>query len=282
MKSVHIVFAVPLFAAGLFVFGCNGLTGIGDLKIVNDEGQGGAGGDGSGNTSGHGSVGHTTAAGSGGTSGSGSPSGSGVTAGVTSGSGATSGATTGPSTSAATTSVSTSAASGGGNCVYPGGPNGVSQGSIADGSLTWQGYADGANQLSTVTIKDYFDCDGSKGINALLVLTSASWCGACQQEAQEMPATIASWAGMGIKVLTLMIEDDNSNPATPPVALAWKNQFGLSNAVVADPDFSFAPPGSVGLPLNVIIDPRTMKIVDTEEGYSGDYTTLTQLAQKNK
>jgi len=40
-------------------------------------------------------------------------------------------------------------------------------------SLSWQGYGEGpANQVTTISIQDYFDCDGSKGIHALMVETS--------------------------------------------------------------------------------------------------------------
>ena len=87
---------------------------------------------------------------------------------------------------------------------------------------------------------------------------------------------------MGIRVLTLMVQDQSSAPASVATAQEWKDYFQLdSSAVAADPNFSFATSGSVGLPLEIIVDPRTMQIVDRQEGYSGVHTALEQLAQQN-
>jgi len=156
-------------------------------------------------------------------------------------------------------------------------------GTTAAPNLTWQGYEEGSSQVSTISILDYFDCDGSKGINALLVDVSATWCGACQQEAMDLPGQVSGWSGKGIRVLTLMIEDENMNPATTQTALDWKNAFGLTQiAVAADPNFTLSPSsGAVGLPMQVLIDPRTMQIVEVDQGYSGDYSSVEQLAQQN-
>jgi len=49
----------------------------------------------------------------------------------------------------------------------------VSTGSTLAPSLSWQGYDEGpATQATTISIEAYFDCDGTKGINALMVETS--------------------------------------------------------------------------------------------------------------
>jgi len=73
--------------------------------------------------------------------------------------------------------------------------------------------------------------------------------------------------------------------ATYQDVINWKQQFGLSSiAIGVDPNFSFAPAGAmtIGLPLQTIIDPRTMQVVDIQEGFSGSYTKLLDLATKNK
>ena len=36
---------------------------------------------------------------------------------------------------------------------------------------------------TTLKAEDFLDCDGTHGINAILIDTSALWCPACQQEA---------------------------------------------------------------------------------------------------
>ncbi|HHH27494.1 MAG TPA: hypothetical protein ENK57_03965 [Polyangiaceae bacterium] len=57
-------------------------------------------------------------------------------------------------------------------CEYPAGPYGVAQGQIVPPNLTWQGFAPGSSTPETISIQDFFDCDGSRGINAVLFDTS--------------------------------------------------------------------------------------------------------------
>ncbi len=169
-------------------------------------------------------------------------------------------------------------------CAYPSGPYGVQMGQVISPSLTWQGYAEGSSNVTTVSAKDYFDCDGSKGINALVFDESATWCSACQQEAMDLPAQMSGqWGTDGVHVVTLMIQDANGNPATTQTASDWRTQFGLSSiAVVADPNFTFAMNGQNGLPTNILVDPRTMQIVAISQGYGGPDPAVDSLAQKNK
>jgi hypothetical protein len=194
-------------------------------------------------------------------------------------------------TAGASTSTSTSATSGtssgaGTQCTYPPGPYGIVVGSIVDPSLHWQGFEPGAQQASDISITEFFDCDGSKGINALLVDESATWCGTCQQEAKDIQQQMSGWTTSdGIRVLTLMIQDGSQNPATVATAQQWRDNFGLTDiAVAADPNTPLIDPNemTVGLPVQLVVDPRTMKIVHYEEGYSGSYSALVNLAQKNK
>jgi hypothetical protein len=175
-----------------------------------------------------------------------------------------------------------SGGSGGSPCTYPAGPYGTSVGKVISPSLSWQGYRENDDQVSTLTSGDYFDCDGSKGINAVLITQAATWCGACKEEAKEFNSLIAGgWAQKGIRVLTLMIEDAYSNPATTKTAKQWKDAFSAQGwAVAADPDFTFSSSGSNGLPTVLFVDPRTMKIVSKTEG-TGGYYKLEQLAQTN-
>jgi hypothetical protein len=260
-SRVALVFA--LFA-GLAGFGCNSITGADGLLIDHEiEEDDGDDGDGDGDTTGGdptgGQGGATAAAAGPGATTSAGPGGTGA-----SGPGAT-------------------ASSGGPQCDYPTSNVGITIGATVSGNLSWQGYPEGSSQAATISIQDYYDCDGSKGVNAILLLNSATWCGNCQQEASDLNANIAGgWAAAGIKVITLMVQNQSSQPATLPTAQQWKDNFGLTtSAVVADPNFSFAGSGTIGLPLELIVDPRTMQIVDRQEGYSGVHTKLEQLAAQN-
>ena len=174
-------------------------------------------------------------------------------------------------------------------CKYPTTGFGFKVGDVVPPMHKWQGFPENTKATSTpvsVSFDDYYDCDGSRGINAVLVDTSALWCGACQQEAAGLTQEIkASWAALGIRVITLMVDDAQpGTPATIKTVQGWKTMFHLDNStVVVDPGFTFAPPGqmTIGLPVEVIVDPRTMKLVDSQEGFSGDYSTLLALAKKN-
>ena len=153
-------------------------------------------------------------------------------------------------------------------CTYPAGPYGTHVGDVVDPSLSWQGYLDDGTQAQPVTIGEYLDCDGSKGVNALLLDESATWCTECESQAQRIsPEVTSTWKSRGVHVVTLMAEDQSENPATLATALSWRNEYSLTTgAVCADPGWTTklwggAAAGGNGFPTNIVIDPRTMKIV---------------------
>jgi hypothetical protein len=140
----------------------------------------------------------------------------------------------------------------------------------------------------TVSMHDFFDPDGLRGINAVVIITSAEWCGACQAEAQTLEGKIRSkWGPDGVIVFELMLEDTKYSRAIPDVTAAadrWRAKFGLTDMSVGiDPGFTFAHSGTVGLPLNAIIDPRTMTMVSRTDGYgASEDTDIANLVAKNK
>jgi hypothetical protein len=114
-------------------------------------------------------------------------------------------------------------------------------------------------------------------------VSAAQWCPNCQKESGELNAHMAGdWGAMGIKVLVLMVEDLNSNPASFQTAQAWFNRYRPQGwSVVADPNFYFAKAGTNGVPVNMVVNPRNMVIVQRQDGYSPSYPTLLNLAQSN-
>jgi hypothetical protein len=170
-------------------------------------------------------------------------------------------------------------------CTYPSGPYGVDQDNIVDPSVSWQGYPAGSSSVGTVRIEDFFDCDGKKGVNAILVDTSALWCGPCNQEASQLEAQMQStWKTQGVVVISLIWQNASRGPASMSDVTAWKNRYGLTDVnVCLDDQFTFAHPNSsVALPRNVLIDPRTMKIVAKGDGYGGQPDpVVSQLAVQN-
>lgn len=169
-------------------------------------------------------------------------------------------------------------------CPYPPGPYGIVQGKTLSPTFSWNGYVKGSNTVATLTPADIFDCDGKKGINAILIDESATWCGPCNQEAADLPMAMQTWSAQGVTIVTLMVENLQHKPADTSTALAWVKQYNLSPLanVMADPDFSFASAPSVGLPMNILVDPRTMRIVNVIQGYGGMDPAVSKLALKNK
>jgi hypothetical protein len=170
-------------------------------------------------------------------------------------------------------------------CQDPPGPYGIHQGETIDPNLSWPGSPENTSTLSTVQMRDLFDCDGSKGINAIIIDTSAFWCGTCQNEAHDLPGVMqGQWGPAGVHVLTLVWQTGSNTPATPQDAMTWKQQFGLTMVnVAADPNFTFADRGApVGLPRNMLVDPRTLQICAMQDGYGGADPVVLQFAQSRQ
>jgi hypothetical protein len=173
-------------------------------------------------------------------------------------------------------------------CVYPAGPYGITPGKVLNPNLQWQGFAPGATTASTVKITDLYDCDGSKGINAFVIDSAGQWCVACQYVAQDIPTWFSptgdDWTKLGIQILTLVIQNNNYEPATITTAQQWRSLFKLTDIyVVADPADTFP---TTSLPYELLVDPRTMKITmdiseDTTLNKDGSDPNVTALAKKN-
>lgn len=153
-------------------------------------------------------------------------------------------------------------------CTPLSGPFGTNVGDVVDPGLTWQGYVDDSGQTTTVHLRDYYDCDGSRGVRALVIDESALWCPDCQSQAQTMRGLVGGkWKSEGAVLLVLMAQDAQENPATTDTALTWRNEFALTTgAVVADPAWTTklwngATGAGNGFPTDIVIDPRTLRIV---------------------
>ena len=139
---------------------------------------------------------------------------------------------------------------------------------MIDPNLAWQGYLDDSAQTITVHMRDYYDCDGSRGVRVLVIDESAQWCADCQSQAQTL-TTLApgKWKSEGVELLVLMAQDQQENPATADTALSWRNEYASRRApCVADPrgrrssGTARRAPATASRPTSSI-DPRTMRIV---------------------
>ncbi|HEY2370346.1 MAG TPA: hypothetical protein VGH87_28315 [Polyangiaceae bacterium] len=158
-------------------------------------------------------------------------------------------------------------------CTYPKGPYGVGLNKVLSPNSSWQGYAASDTSVTTLKMSDLFDCDGSKGINAIMIDVSAGWCAACETQAHDEGQLTSQYDAAGVKTITLLIMDAAEQPATTQTALDWRTTYDLLDVgVYADPNFLLQPnEQSIGLPITYIVDPRTMTIVAGTEGYGSTY-----------
>lgn len=163
-------------------------------------------------------------------------------------------------------------------CVYPSGPYGSTLGSVVPSYATWIGYRPGDGAPKTVTADDFYDCDGSRGIHAVYLDYVAGWCSACQSAAWDLANKAAQWKSHGVVVVSLIIETSNYNPASVSTAEWWRDQFDLQDTyVLADPDQQIF--SGDFLPYEVLVDPRTMKIVGAGELTDSQVLSLAQQNQ---
>ncbi|MEO7097207.1 MAG: redoxin domain-containing protein [Polyangiales bacterium] len=172
---------------------------------------------------------------------------------------------------------------------YPAGPFGLKRGQVFP-NLALHGYRDGAGAWTDITLRDYFDPDGSRGIHGIYLTVSAPWCAGCVAEARSFPALYRdTYQGKGARLITALVQDGASKPATQKTVDAWIAAYDINYDVVADPELNTvrmdaSSSGSLALPYNYVIDPRTMRITQINAGpifTGGSIVGLDDLLAKN-
>jgi len=161
---------------------------------------------------------------------------------------------------------------------YPPGPFGTGEGAIVP-NLEFRGWRAPAEaeydptRFETIRLSDFYNPDGSRG-NAKLLLINASavWCSVCRAEMKDFrDADIYNqYKERGLEILGVLFEDNNYNPATPADLATWGSprNFDIKFPLVLDPGFKIgAFFASDATPLNLLVDLRTMEILDTTMGY---------------
>jgi hypothetical protein len=169
---------------------------------------------------------------------------------------------------------------------WPIGDAGVGLSQVIPEGLEWMGYKENQESEKPVPLKprDWYDPTGESGINAVLVITAKHQCDLCEKEADLIPNGLAAWnsMNMGIKVITLIVTNPEGKVATPDTALAWKkDHYHVDAAVGADPLAIMLPDAVFAMPYHTIVDPRTMRVIGTQEGIVNDYKMLEDLASAN-
>lgn len=177
---------------------------------------------------------------------------------------------------------------------YPPGPYGVGLHATLEnfGFLGWRdpvasNYDE--NHLEQVRLGEFYDPDGSKNIRLIWINASAVWCTVCRAEMVDIRdnAVNKSFKPRGVQLIVTLFEDNKSGPARPLDLHNWGNQtqYAIDFPLLLDPGFKLgAFFTSDATPLNMLVDARTMKVIDATMGYSLTYwqevdKLLTKLGQ---
>ena len=123
----------------------------------------------------------------------------------------------------------------------------------------------------TIAFSDYYDPAGTKGVSLILINTAAIWCSACVAEHQALPDHVREHGSEGLVIVSTLFQDAHRNPASISDVERWIANFHTDFPMVADPDLllgAYASPDSA--PLNMLVDPRSMKIL---RKYVGDQSS---------
>ena len=124
----------------------------------------------------------------------------------------------------------------------------------------------------TLAFSDYYDPAGTKGVHLLLINTAAIWCSACVAEHDTLPAHANELGPRGLVILSTLFQDGKREPATLGDVERWIANFDTNFPMVADPELQLDRYASSDLaPLNMVVDPRNMKIL---RKYVGDQATV--------
>ena len=174
---------------------------------------------------------------------------------------------------------------------YPPGPYGTIKGATIENlSFTGWRHPDSAaydtTKFETLRLSDFYDPDGHTGVKLLAVNASAVWCGVCRAEYQDMSDTqvYSTVHPKGVEILGTLFEDSQYYPAQPRDLHNWgvPSSFDVKFPLVLDPGFKMgAFFDSDATPLNMLIDVRTMTILQITMGYSLTYWAQVQ-AQLDK
>jgi len=164
---------------------------------------------------------------------------------------------------------------------YPPGPYGVGVHATLE-NFSFLGWRDpvaadyDVSKMEEVRVGDFYDPDGSKDIRLIWINASAVWCSVCRAEMTDIRDNRVheTFGPRGVAMIVTLFEDNQSGPARPIDLHNWGNQkqYAIDFPLLLDPSFKLgAFFTSDATPLNMLVDARTMKVLDATMGYSTDY-----------
>jgi len=155
---------------------------------------------------------------------------------------------------------------------YPAPPYGEDPSDTA-GDLCFQGFRTPLSvphdqaSLGPVSFGNFYDPLGEK-YEILLVNTAAIWCAVCKTEHRSLPDHYTELAPHGLAILSALFQDASRQPATVADLKTWVETFEPPFPMVLDSDYQLGTYAAADTaPLNLVIDARTMKIM---QRFTGD------------
>ncbi len=149
---------------------------------------------------------------------------------------------------------------------YPEGPYGDEASTIA-ADLCFQGFrapqkTHAAANLEQISLGSFYDPTGTT-YEILLLNTAAVWCAVCKTEHRELPERYAELGPRGLAIMSALFQNAAGKPAALSDLETWVETFYVPFPMVLDPDYQVGSYASAETaPLNLVIDARTMRILD--------------------
>ena len=133
------------------------------------------------------------------------------------------------------------------------------------------------NHFDQVRLSEFYNPDGRSDIKLIWINASAVWCSVCRAEMTDIRnnGVHAEFAPKGVQLIVTLFEDNKSGPSKPLDLHNWGSPdsgFSIDFPLLLDPGFKLgAFFTSDATPLTMLVDARTMKVIDATMGYSQDY-----------
>jgi len=157
---------------------------------------------------------------------------------------------------------------------YPEGPYGSSTGSVVTNSC-FRGWAAPSSTAHTdsaledLSLGAFYDPLGAR-YELVLVNSAALWCSVCKTEHHTLPQHYAELAPHGLAIVSALFQNNAGDPAGVADLKQWVETFATNFPMVLDPDYQLGTYASAeSAPLNLVIDARTMQIIEKFVGNQG-------------
>jgi hypothetical protein len=167
---------------------------------------------------------------------------------------------------------------------YPAGPYGIGKGSIIN-NYKFVGYVNSvanSGTLAEIQMAEFYNPNGD-GLHeegsvfpvgapkpkALLIVVASVWCGPCNTEADTvLPAHYAEYKPQGGEFLAQLADGPTPGKAATQKSLYnWATKYDVDYPLTIDPTYKLSALfDQDAFPANMIIDPRTMRIVEVVAG----------------